>query len=371
MDSSTPDSDILKLTIKCTSTPNFEVEVAKDASVKTLKELIEEKNGIPHDKQRLIFSGRIMKDEMSLTEYKIQNGNSVHLIKRSAAKTTQQSSGNPATGMPAPSSLSAGQETGNPLSDLTGARYSGLANLPPASIFGPDGGLGPAPTLEDTEELFNNPEQLSEILNHLSNLDENDPLLMTLPPDARRQFVEFSRSPIFQSILSDPNEMQLFRNAAQVAMQMDQSDLASLSQAAGINPFAAAAGSGSDAASNTPGNNESVNDDINQLQRLLGIPPIARTDSDARVNELLSFLRSRDAATPGASNPAMNNLFNLGLANPALTAAASRPPEEVYESQLRQLNELGFFDFDRNIKALRRSGGNLEGAIEALVENLV
>ena len=47
--------------------------------------------------------------------------------------------------------------------------------------------------------------------------------------------------------------------------------------------------------------------------------------------------------------------------------ADNRPPEEVYESQLRQLNEMGFYEFDRNVSALRRSGGNVQGAIEYLL----
>ena len=47
--------------------------------------------------------------------------------------------------------------------------------------------------------------------------------------------------------------------------------------------------------------------------------------------------------------------------------ADTRPPEERYESQLRQLNDMGFFDFDRNVEALRRSGGSVQGAIEQLL----
>lgn len=47
--------------------------------------------------------------------------------------------------------------------------------------------------------------------------------------------------------------------------------------------------------------------------------------------------------------------------------ADNRPPEEVYETQLRQLNEMGFYEFDRNVSALRRSGGNVQGAIEYLL----
>jgi ubiquilin len=57
-----------------------------------------------------------------------------------------------------------------------------------------------------------------------------------------------------------------------------------------------------------------------------------------------------------------------GFGAPAPAAPAdTRPPEEVYESQLRQLNEMGFFEFERNVSALRRSGGNVQGAIEYLL----
>ncbi len=47
--------------------------------------------------------------------------------------------------------------------------------------------------------------------------------------------------------------------------------------------------------------------------------------------------------------------------------ADTRPPEERYEEQLRQLNDMGFYDFDRNVAALRRSGGNVQGAVQELL----
>lgn len=47
----------------------------------------------------------------------------------------------------------------------------------------------------------------------------------------------------------------------------------------------------------------------------------------------------------------------------------TRSPEEQYASQLRQLNEMGFYDFDQNVAALRRSGGSVEGALAHLLGN--
>lgn len=45
----------------------------------------------------------------------------------------------------------------------------------------------------------------------------------------------------------------------------------------------------------------------------------------------------------------------------------NRPPEERYADQLRQLNDMGFYDFDNNVAALRRSGGSVQGAVEHLL----
>lgn len=61
----------------------------------------------------------------------------------------------------------------------------------------------------------------------------------------------------------------------------------------------------------------------------------------------------------------MGGMGGMGANPPA--PADNRPPEERYAEQLRQLNDMGFFDFDRNVAALRRSGGSVQGAIEHLL----
>lgn len=74
-------------------------------------------------------------------------------------------------------------------------------------------------------------------------------------------------------------------------------------------------------------------------------------------------------AFPPPSPEAMQQLAQLwGAGAPAQAAPPdNRPPEERYAEQLRQLNDMGFFDFDRNVEALRRSGGSVQGAIEHLL----
>ena len=71
---------------------------------------------------------------------------------------------------------------------------------------------------------------------------------------------------------------------------------------------------------------------------------------------------------PGGANPFANlgSLLGAGGMGIPATAPDNRPPEERYATQLRQLNEMGFFDFNRNIEALQRSGGDVNGALEWL-----
>ena len=46
------------------------------------------------------------------------------------------------------------------------------------------------------------------------------------------------------------------------------------------------------------------------------------------------------------------------------------PPEELYATQLAQLQEMGFFDTQENIRALWATAGNVHAAVERLLGNL-
>lgn len=43
------------------------------------------------------------------------------------------------------------------------------------------------------------------------------------------------------------------------------------------------------------------------------------------------------------------------------------PPEELYATQLSQLQEMGFFDAQENIRALIATAGNVHAAVERLL----
>ncbi|KAJ6995667.1 ubiquitin domain-containing protein DSK2b-like [Populus alba x Populus x berolinensis] len=49
------------------------------------------------------------------------------------------------------------------------------------------------------------------------------------------------------------------------------------------------------------------------------------------------------------------------------TGAGTVPPEELYATQLSQLQEMGFFDTQENIRALIATAGNVHAAVERLL----
>jgi ubiquilin len=73
-------------------------------------------------------------------------------------------------------------------------------------------------------------------------------------------------------------------------------------------------------------------------------------------------------ANPFALSPEQfQQMMQVFAPQAAPSPADNRPPEERYAEQLRQLNDMGFYNFDQNVAALRRSGGSVQGAVEHLL----
>lgn len=49
-------------------------------------------------------------------------------------------------------------------------------------------------------------------------------------------------------------------------------------------------------------------------------------------------------------------------------STTQRTPQQIYESQNRQLKEMGFYDENENINVLTRTGGNVNAAVEILLQ---
>ncbi len=76
---------------------------------------------------------------------------------------------------------------------------------------------------------------------------------------------------------------------------------------------------------------------------------------------------------PGA-NPAVNPFAQMfgGMGMPQMPQqqAPQEPPEVRFAVQLRQLNDMGFTNYEANIAALQATMGNVQLAIERLLGNM-
>ncbi|KAH6853562.1 hypothetical protein B0I37DRAFT_359619 [Chaetomium sp. MPI-CAGE-AT-0009] len=421
--------------VKSSNDKTHTITMEESASVLDLKTKLagSDFEDIPADRQRLIYSGRIMKDSDALSVYKIKNMNTIHMVKSArsnappAATSASASAPTPAA---VPQNMAAGSIAGDPLAGLTGARFAGHINLPSADMFGADGGMGAPPSEDQIAEMLSNPmvaQTMNEALNNPNFVDymiRSNPQLANLP-NAR----EMLQSPAFRDMMTNP---EAIRMAARMRRALHGGGDASFpAPGATDNTPAGAAGTGGGA-----GTGNAINDE--HLRALFGgAGAAANPFAPGAANPFAPFLGMMGAggpapgvgatgqapaapAQPAASsenrgapagqtgNPAQaanpfsalfggagagapaanaNNPFGLppispeamqqlaqmwGLGAPGAAAAApapvdNRPPEERYADQLRQLNDMGFFDFDSNVTALRRSGGSVQGAIEYLL----
>ncbi|KAH8655180.1 hypothetical protein BX600DRAFT_515020 [Xylariales sp. PMI_506] len=396
--------------VKTSGDTTHSITMAEAATVLDLKTKLagSDFENIPVERQRLIYSGRVMKNEEPLSTYKIKAGNTVHLVKSAASNPTPQppaSSSTPAAPQ-VPTNMAAGTAN-NPLAGLTGARYAGLTNLPSADMFGPDGGM--VGSMMDEDQMANmlqNPmvaQQMNEMINNDQFLDmmiQQNPVLRD-DPNAR----QILRSPLFRNMMTNP---EAIRSAARFQRMM---------RGGGQNAFPApgvtdttpggdAASAGANPATN-PAANPFAGMPFNPFAMGLGAQPAATTQSENRAapssdntpattgqadsasnplspppNPFAALFGAPGASPGGATNPfglppmspdavqQMMQMMGMGSQNGGSPAPPdNRPPEERYAEQLRQLNDMGFYDFDRNVAALRRSGGSVQGAIEHLLNS--
>eukprot|EP00274_Cyanoptyche_gloeocystis_P004042 CAMPEP_0196652520 /NCGR_PEP_ID=MMETSP1086-20130531/1845_1 /TAXON_ID=77921 /ORGANISM="Cyanoptyche gloeocystis , Strain SAG4.97" /LENGTH=153 /DNA_ID=CAMNT_0041983117 /DNA_START=57 /DNA_END=518 /DNA_ORIENTATION=- len=66
--------------VKTLTGKEIEIDVDPTDTIERIKERVEEKEGIPPVQQRLIFGGKQMADDKTVSDYKIEGGSVLHLV---------------------------------------------------------------------------------------------------------------------------------------------------------------------------------------------------------------------------------------------------------------------------------------------------
>lgn len=183
-----------------------------------------------------------------------------------------------------------------------------------------------------TNQMLQNPmfaQYMSSVLQNPAVLDsiiQTNPQLSGMGPEIRGMM----QSPEFRQMLSNP---EMIRQMATMASAMQGGNAAG-----GASPFG---GMMSPPAATTGNANNTTDQQQNPFAGFGNVPAV-----DPQLQQRMAAL--------------------FGGPGGAVTPADTRSPEERFQVQLQQLNEMGFWDAAKNIRALTSTGGNVNAAIELL-----
>ncbi|XP_066469855.1 ubiquilin-1 [Tiliqua scincoides] len=226
-----PEPRIIKITVK-TPKEKEEFAVPESSSIRQFKEEISKRFKAHIDQLVLIFAGKILKDQDTLTQHGIHDGLTVHLViktqNRSHDNSAQQTNttGNTSTTAASSGSTSTNSTNSSPFG------LGGLGGLASLSSLGLNTSNFSELQSQMQRQLMSNPEMMVQIMENpfvqsmLSNPDLMRQLIMANPQ--MQQLIQ--RNPEISHMLNNPDIMrqtlELARNPAMMQEMMRNQDRA-------------------------------------------------------------------------------------------------------------------------------------------------
>ncbi|XP_044469833.1 ubiquitin domain-containing protein DSK2b-like isoform X2 [Mangifera indica] len=214
--------DAVKVNVRCSNGSKFSVDIDLESSVETFKAVLSEKCEIPPEQQRLIYKGRILKDDQTLKSYGLEADHTVHLVRGFAAAAANPS-GATNTGGSTPTQNTA-RVVGTNEGDAMGGSGFGASLFPGLGMnglagTGAPGGLFGAglPEFEQVQQqLTRNPNIMREIMNMpvVQNLMNNPEIMRNLIMNNPQMREIIDRNPELAHVLNDPGTLRQTLEAA-------------------------------------------------------------------------------------------------------------------------------------------------------------
>lgn len=385
----------VKLKLKITSS-NQELEVIVRKNM-TLDELKEECCRIIGEvaEMKLIYRGKILKESDSLEI--LQPGQSLYLVKEK--KSTVEP--------PAPVSISSG--AGNMTGLLSGLNHFGVMNQATSMLNDLD-------SMQSENELESSidPSQMAMISQMMSNPATRDMMLNSMQqlmsnPQMREMMVN-SNPTLKRLAQSNPGVLDAMSSPMVVEQMKSMMQRMSLGNTAGTMSGDTSSfplpGGGPNVPpvnpSNPIGNTGQVppnpmnpfaqmmgfpsgNNPPNPFAQMMGVPPqvpptsnpLLNPSSNPPMNPMANpfamfnpMMMGNNPGNPYQNNPFMQ-MFNQGPPSaPIVPSGQAQNLRELYAAQLVSMKEMGFINEEANIKALQAASGDVNVAIERLLNML-
>ncbi|XP_070823478.1 ubiquilin-4 isoform X4 [Chaetodon trifascialis] len=330
----TPGGSMMMVNVK-TPKGQEKIAISEDSSVAQFKQEISKKFEAKLDQLVLIFAGKILKDGDTLHQRGIKDGFTVHLVIKTAPKSTGGSTSQTNSSSAAPqnstssSSSSGSSSSSASVADRTGGGLGDLSGLLGLSMSSSN-------LMEMRQQvqsqLMSNPQLMSQIMGNplIQNMMSN--------PDLMRQM--FAGSPQMQQLVEQNANMQNPETLSMLSNPRAMQALIQIQQ--GLQTLE----------TEVPGF-------MSRYQLGFTVPP---TTGGSIPPE-----NPRPPAMAAASSPSQQQLMQQMLQMFAGGGPSLQTPEVRFQQQLDQLNAMGFINREANLQALIATGGDVNAAVERLL----
>ncbi|XP_058190420.1 ubiquitin domain-containing protein DSK2a-like isoform X1 [Rhododendron vialii] len=351
------------LNIRCSNGSKFSVRMSLEATVEAFKAVLAQNCDVPADQQRLIYKGRILKNDQTLASYGLQTDHTVHMVRGFA----------PASSTPAAAAATIGNPTPTPgVAQGVGSNEGGTGgvglgpSLFPGLGFNPLGGSGASglfgaglPEFEQVQQqLTQNPNMMREIMNMpaIQGLMNNPELMRSMIMNNPQMREIIDRNPELAHVLNDPGilrqTLEAARNPELMREMMRNTDRAMSNiesspegfnmlrrmyenvQEPFLNATTLAGGTGND-----PGSNP--------FAALLGNQGVGSQTRDGSNNTSTTGSETTTGFTVPNSNPLPNPWGAAGGGPQANTTARSNPTGDARAPAIGGLGGLGVPELER------------------------
>ncbi|KAM7256106.1 hypothetical protein ACFE04_011847 [Oxalis oulophora] len=221
METETETTPLVTVNVRYSNGTKMSVRTNLESTVFEFKSIVAQNCDVPADQQRLIYKGRILKDDQTLSSYGLQADHTVHMVRGQAATPSPpagNTQSNPGAGNTQTSPGAGNTQTSTPGAGNTQGAQNARQGLPsleelleaqlfPGLGFNPLGGAG-LPNIEQMQQqLTQNPNMLRDLMNTpaVRNMMDSPELMRSLIMSNPQMRELIDRNPELGHVLNDPS----------------------------------------------------------------------------------------------------------------------------------------------------------------------